>query len=340
MINFVETQILNVIAHGVENRNNGGKLFTSLEEMELDEKAIKELTKHFIKPFANREDFHHFTHDIDLKMNEVFVSTDNIFEDENFILNSANIAKHLYASTRHHAIKDGELLIAFFDGIEIDKKIVSAVGIYKSEKKQNFFKLRQNRGSISVELDKGIGQYKIDKACLVFNTGYKDGFKVLSYEHNGLDADYWKSDFLSIKPTNDSYSQTDQLIGMCKNFIVDEMNIPKIDQINLLNRSVELLSASESVSVQEFTKTVFQDSAIQNEFSRFQSTYISESANDLPSEITVSKSAIKKQARHLKSVLKLDKNFHIYIHGDRERIEQGVDEHGRKYYKFYYDDEA
>ena len=49
---------------------------------------------------------------------------------------------------------------------------------------------------------------------------------------------------------------------------------------------------------------------------------------------------MKRQARVFKSVLKLDKNFHIYIHGDRNKIEQGVDEKGRKFYKIYYEQEA
>ena len=50
---------------------------------------------------------------------------------------------------------------------------------------------------------------------------------------------------------------------------------------------------------------------------------------------------MKRQARVFKSVLKLDKNFHIYIHGDRDRIERGVDERtGRKFYKIYYDEES
>lgn len=43
---------------------------------------------------------------------------------------------------------------------------------------------------------------------------------------------------------------------------------------------------------------------------------------------------------NFKGVLKLAKNFHIYIHGDRNKIEQGVDEKGRKYYKIYYEQEA
>ena len=49
--------------------------------------------------------------------------------------------------------------------------------------------------------------------------------------------------------------------------------------------------------------------------------------------------AVKKQARVFKSVLKLDKNFHIYIHGNRELIEQGVEKDGRKFYKLYFESE-
>jgi hypothetical protein len=60
---------------------------------------------------------------------------------------------------------------------------------------------------------------------------------------------------------------------------------------------------------------------------------------DLQDRFAISADAVKRQARVFKSVLKLDKNFHIYIHGDRNKIEQGVDENGRKFYKIYYEQE-
>ena len=60
---------------------------------------------------------------------------------------------------------------------------------------------------------------------------------------------------------------------------------------------------------------------------------------ELADSFEISAQAVKKQARVFKNVLKLDKNFHIYIHGNREMIEQGVDENGRKYYKIYYEEE-
>ena len=54
----------------------------------------------------------------------------------------------------------------------------------------------------------------------------------------------------------------------------------------------------------------------------------------------ISAPAVKKQAKIFKSVLKLDKNFHIYIHGNREMIEQGVEKDGRKFYKIYFEKEV
>lgn len=54
----------------------------------------------------------------------------------------------------------------------------------------------------------------------------------------------------------------------------------------------------------------------------------------------ISPQAVKKQARIFKSVLKLDKNFHIYIHGNRELIQQGTEKDGRKYYKIYFENES
>jgi hypothetical protein len=61
---------------------------------------------------------------------------------------------------------------------------------------------------------------------------------------------------------------------------------------------------------------------------------------ELPDNFDISVQAVKKQVRVFKSVLKLDKNFHVYIHGDKSLIEKGVDEKtGKKYYKIYYDEE-
>jgi hypothetical protein len=74
-------------------------------------------------------------------------------------------------------------------------------------------------------------------------------------------------------------------------------------------------------------------------FRKFDEQYRTQNEVELADSFEISAQAVKKQARVFKSVLKLDRNFHIYIHGSRELIEQGIDENGRKFYKIYYEEE-
>ena len=42
----------------------------------------------------------------------------------------------------------------------------------------------------------------------------------------------------------------------------------------------------------------------------------------------------------MKSVIKLDKNFHIYIHGERQMVEKGFDEVKQlNFYKLFFKEE-
>ena len=60
----------------------------------------------------------------------------------------------------------------------------------------------------------------------------------------------------------------------------------------------------------------------------------------VPDSFGISDSAIKKQSRNFKSVIKLDKNFHVYVHGDTKRIKKGVDpETGLNYYQLFFEEE-
>jgi len=68
--------------------------------------------------------------------------------------------------------------------------------------------------------------------------------------------------------------------------------------------------------------------------------YEQEFESPIADTFEISGSAVKKQSRVYKSVLKLDKNFHIYIHGDKELIEKGFDDDKHmNYYKVYFKEE-
>ncbi|HAN79544.1 MAG TPA: hypothetical protein DCQ31_18165, partial [Bacteroidales bacterium] len=65
-----------------------------------------------------------------------------------------------------------------------------------------------------------------------------------------------------------------------------------------------------------------------------------ENDTELSTEFEISQSAVKQGRAKFKSILKLDKNFHVYIHGNRNNIERGYDDSRRqKYYKIYFENE-
>jgi hypothetical protein len=93
--------------------------------------------------------------------------------------------------------------------------------------------------------------------------------------------------------------------------------------------------------MEEFSNEVIGNEQAIESFKTFKNQYEQEFDSPIADNFIISENAVKKQARIYKSVLKLDKNFHIYIHGDKELIEKGFDD-GRamNYYKVYFKEEA
>jgi hypothetical protein len=55
----------------------------------------------------------------------------------------------------------------------------------------------------------------------------------------------------------------------------------------------------------------------------------------------ISSAAVKKQSKFFKSIIKLDKNFHIYVHGESQNIVKGYDEEkGMSYYQLFFKEES
>lgn len=347
-MNFSEAVLQKVSVHYIGNKGNGDELTTSKKQLQLGDEDKLIIKNAFLGNFNLESDKYAFHHLSSLDYNEVYnYCLETLAEGATFHKNSVNIARHLYESTMHPKIKAGELYVCYYENCFMNGAFIDAIGLYKTETKSSFIELSNEDNEFSLVLRAGVEVSKFDKACLVFPTNAENGFDVLIYDSNnrGDEAVFWRETFLNVVPQANEYFQTNQFMGMAKEFIAkqlpQEYEIAKTDQIDLLNKSVEYFRANESFDKKKFEKEVFDDSGMIKAFRKFETSYNEMNDLDLPDQFDISTQAVKKQARVFKSVLKLDKNFHVYIHGDKSLIEKGYDDKvGKSYYKIYFDEET
>lgn len=341
MIQTDDCILSQLILHNIRSAENRSVL--SEQTIELEEEIDSSLLKKiFLKPFTNQSTTFEFQHKINLDYNVLFGLAKAIYEEADFTEQSIKIAEHLIENSKHPNIKDGDLFIAKFEDIQLNNKHYQGLGIYKFEEKESFIETNVRAKEISIELRKGIGNKKPDKACLIIFTD--EPYTLLIIDNNSNETEYWQEDFINHRAKNDFVNNTTNFLTLTKDFITEqiphEYEVSRADQIDLLNRSVDYFKSHDTFDKNDFEQTVFQDKGIIKSFRNFDQNFQEQHDLDLSDSFEISTQAVKKQARAFKSVLKLDKNFHIYIHGDRELIEQGVDKDGRKFYKIYYEDEA
>lgn len=346
-MNFSNSYIESISVHLIGNKLNQQEIILSEKPLDINEELSLRLRDYFLGRFSSVFEKYRFFHQSSLKYNEVYNYSKEIFSDDStFHETSINIAKHLYEQSIHPRVKPGELYVCLIKNCIVDNKAIDAIGIFKSENKNGFFEVDNLNRQFNIEYKEGIDINKFDKGCLILNTELKEGFQVfiIDNQNRGDEAQYWRDNFLALNQISNEFHQTNQFLGIAKNFVTkqldEEFEVTKADKIDLLNRSVEYFKTHEIFDKKEFEDEVFQDSGIIKSFRNFDNTYRQENEIEITDSFDISPQAVKKQARVFKSVLKLDKNFHIYIHGNRDMIEQGVDKDGRKYYKIYYDQES
>lgn len=343
---FTNAALKKVITHlvGNKSREEGFVLTESLSQINGD--SLLYLQQYFLEQFQTHE-YYSFHHPVDIELNEIFVLASKIFADKSqFKEESNNFTKLLYDCSLHPKIKNGELNVALFDEILVDDEIVEAIGIYKSENNVPFISMdkAEENSAYSLQHQYGYELKGIDKGCLILNTAKEDGYAVLIVDKVSGDAQYWINDFLKVKAVNNDFTETRTFMDMTKTFLTKklekETSLDNTERIDLLNKTVDYFKNNERYDKDEFENSVLQEQEVIESFRSFTPTYSEENEIELSDSFDISDQAVKKQVRKFKRVLKLDKNFQIYIQGDKSLINKGVETDGRKFYKIYYENEA
>ncbi len=335
-----------VAVHYVGSKNNLEPLHIATEAAALHEENLQLIGAAFLSRFTTVFEKYSFHHASSLQFNEVYNYAATLFlNKETFTEQSGNIARHLYESSTHPKVKGGELYICFFEGLPVESRICTAIGLFKTENKTQFLESAPEANQHKVQLKDGVEPAKMDKGCLIINTNKDAGFDVLIFDNQnrGEEAAYWKETFLALTQQKNDFHHTAHLLTLTKQYITgpleEDFGLDKTGQIELLTKSIEYFKSNETFDIEEFQTTVFGDEDRIEGFRNFGSRYIEKHDYDISSSFDISAPAVKKQSRIFKSVLKLDRNFHIYIHGNTNLIEKGIDDDGRKFYKLYYQDE-
>jgi hypothetical protein len=348
MLEFSSTSIKRLSITWVGNKNRyEGVQVPKTTLVPVHDFAHEVLISTFLKPFEKQEEFFYFHHEEDVSNNRIYQACMNIFADQDTMSEQATqITQILYECALSPKVNGGEFFVAYFDEVLLGGEPCAAIGIFKIQTKDSYLKVERTADSFALNVIEGIPTGKLETAALIFNVDETEGYRVCAIDSVSKkdELSFVKDDFLKIRPIEDSYFNTRHYITMASEFITQQaprkLNLDRADQIDLLNRSADYFKDNEYFEVDDFAGTLFPEEEQQEAFKEFRDEYAKANVVPLEDKFDISGQAVKKQAKVFKSVIKLDKNFHIYVHGRRDLIEKGFDDDkGKKYYKVFFEDE-
>lgn len=334
--------IESIVLHYVGNKLNQDGINFSKEPLNINKDISSLLLNYFLKSFNSLE-LYNLSHETSLELNEIYQYINNIFNNPNCIFEqSKNISKHLYEKSRHPKIKKGEFYTVYFKDCIINGITTDAIGLFKSENKDTYIKIFPSGLGFEIASDEGVNINKLDKGCLIFNTEKESGYLVAIVDtlNKGIEARYWKDDFLHIRPREDEYFHTENVISLCKNFTSHNPNIDKTQKADILNKAVSFFKENDSFDMNDFSNQIMKEESLKTAFQAYKSQYETEKDIVIVDDFTISEQALKKQVRSIKNMIKLDNNFKISIDGDTRYLEKGFDEDKKLgFYKLYFKNE-
>ena len=348
MIDFSSAQLTKLATAWVGNKNRyEGINIPDQTLTPLHEVAHELMTSSFLAPFEKTEEFFYFHHDEDVSNNEVYQACATIFANPDMLQGEQmrRLSERLYGCSELPKIKGGEFFVAYFDDILLNGEPVQAIALVKIQTKTPMIKVERTTSSFTINVLEGIQAAKLETAALIFNLDESEGFRICAVDTVSKkdERSFWKDEFLRVRPIEDNYFNTRHHINMAAEFIAEKLpsfGLDRADQIDMLYRAGLYFKENQEFDADDFKATIFPEYDQQQEFMNFREDYASAYTIPLENRFDISSQAVKKEVKVFKTVIKLDKNFHIYVHGRRDLIERGYDEDkGKKYYKVYFDSE-
>jgi hypothetical protein len=329
----------------VGNKNKGEHLLTSTSTTPLDDEMHSLMKEYFLKPFRSKEEaYYSFYHDEDLEFHELYAFAKAIFSTPASLLdNSKKIAKHLYQQSEHPHIRSGEVYVCYMEGLMLDNEKTDAIGIFKSEIKQEFLQFEESEEDLKMILQKGVNLNKLDKGAIIFNREEQQGYKILSVDSNRYDAKYWLESFLGVDVFEDENFFTKKYLKFCQDFAKDVV-LPaedKKEEVMFMNRAVNHFAKNDDFEETAFLNETFENPELIPEFKNYKVEKGPKYSIEDVSTFPISNTAVSAARKGIKSVINLDTQVQIKMDftnssSAEKYIEKGWDEERQMYYYLVY----
>ncbi|WP_299209476.1 nucleoid-associated protein [uncultured Dokdonia sp.] len=345
MINLYNAQIESLSIHRVGNKSKAEGLFVSNDPYPLSDEITPLVKEFFFKSFREKEEnYYRFDHETDLEFHTLFGIAQKVFENPSAThLLSEEIAKHLYDQSEHPHIKAGELYIAHLENVMIDNIKTDAIGIFKSELKQDFLQFRESGSNLEMFLEQGINLNKLDKGCLIINHKAEEGYKILSVDSNRYDTKYWIENFLGVEIFEDDNFYTKKYLKFCQDFAKDVV-LPaedKKEEVLFMNRAVNHFAKNDSFNETAFMNEVMENPELIPEFKHYKTEQAPKYKIEDLTDFHISNKAVSTQRKKIKNLIQLDTNIQIKLdfinpESAEKYVEKGWDEEKQMYYYLVY----
>ncbi|SFR50664.1 hypothetical protein SAMN04490243_2401 [Robiginitalea myxolifaciens] len=345
MLNLFSAQIDTLTLHRVGNQHRGEALFLSDQPAALNDELSALLKEYFFKPFREKEEnYYCFTHEAALEFHPIYEAARQFFEKPDRLVEvSREIARHLYAQSKHPHIKSGECYVVYLRDVLVDNQKTDALGIFKSEIKQDFLQFKERDSDLEMQIKQGVNLNRLDKGCLILNREAEAGFKVLSVDSNRYDAKYWIEEFLGLAPLTDENFYTKNYLKFCQNF-AKEVVLPAEDkqqEVLFMNRAVNHFAKNDDFEESKFLNEVLENPELIPEFKHYKTEKGPKYSIEDVSNFPIANKAVSDTRKKMKNVIDLDTNIQIKLNfinpeSAEKFVEKGWDEERQMYYYLVY----
>ncbi|WP_308366888.1 MULTISPECIES: nucleoid-associated protein [unclassified Microbulbifer] len=191
-----ESVVRSIMLHQVGNRLREEPLTLADQCFEITDRISNVILGGYLRGIVSDKNQYVLSHESDIALNDVAHHVSSFFSKKtSFVGLSKKLATHLYTSAHHPNIASGDLFVILFDRLKVGGVYRSAIGIYKSESKQQYLSARTEGGVQQLEVYSGINPELIDKGVLIV----EDFDIIYAIDRLSSRTKYWIDDFLKAK---------------------------------------------------------------------------------------------------------------------------------------------